>query len=153
METKAIKIKVPKGYVIDEENSTFGRIVFKPKQVNTWTDIVNISGVYINERSVLLKDVFKSAECNRNVFLNKNYAKSALALAQISQLLPYYDSNVDWNNISKKKFVIIYNASLSLFCIDDYYTAKQFLAFNTQEEAERFIKHNKQLLKDYFMVD
>ena len=30
METKELKIKVPKGYEIDKENSTFERIIFKP---------------------------------------------------------------------------------------------------------------------------
>lgn len=154
METKEIKIKVPKGYEIDKENSTFERIVLKPKQVNTWTDIADISGVYIHDGSELVKiDKLATKESNTNVFLNEKYAKSALALAQISQLLPYYDSEVVWHCRNKKKYVIRYNMFSGFFEIVEYYITPQLFAFNSLPEAERFLEHNEQLLKDYFMID
>lgn len=40
METKEVKIEVPKGYEIDKENSTFERIKFKPiKKAMTYNDV------------------------------------------------------------------------------------------------------------------
>ena len=40
METKEVKIEVPKGYEIDKENSTFERIKFKPiKKAMTYDDV------------------------------------------------------------------------------------------------------------------
>ena len=84
------------------------------------------------------------------MFLNKKYAKSALALAQISQLLPYYDAKVDWDS-SYVKYVI--TRTRDGLTIDDNYYTYQLLAFNTYEEAERFLKYNEQLVKDYYMIE
>ena len=45
---KEINITVPEGYEIDKENSTFECIKFKKRiQVNTWTDLPKVPGVYI----------------------------------------------------------------------------------------------------------
>ena len=86
---------------------------------------------------------------NKNVFLNKKYAKSALALAQISQLLPYYDSKVDWDRPTVKYCICRVNNNTS---IDKWEAFYHPMAFNTREEAERFLKHNEQLVKDFYML-
>lgn len=151
MEPKDIKITIPEGYEIDMEKSTFERIVFKKKKViNSWEDLKNIKGVFINYASII-QEVRESIldDDNRNVFLNEKYAKSALALAQISQLLPYYDSNVNWKNI-KYKYCI--NKEHDKIVIKQWSSIYHILAFNSMEEAERFLKYNEQLVKDYFML-
>ena len=150
---KEVKIQIPEGYEIDKEKSTFEKIVFKKKEstINCWKDLKKISGYGITTESLILHwSKLDNNEDNRNVFLNEKYAKSALALAQISQLLPYYDSNVKWDGttdkycICRQKEDIVINTLISSFTI---------LAFNTREEAERFLKYNEQLVKDYFMID
>lgn len=152
METKEIKIQVPEGYEIDMEKSSFERIVFKKKEntINSWEDLENIEGVFINYASNI-QECGKaiSEDDNKNVFLNEKYAKSALALAQISQLLPYYDSNVNWGN-NKSKYCI--TKEHNKIVITQWIHMYNVLAFNSQEEAERFLKHNEQLVKDYFML-
>lgn len=52
-ETKEIKINIPKGYEIDEENSTFSCIKFKKKskEINIWKDIRYIEGCFISSDS------------------------------------------------------------------------------------------------------
>jgi hypothetical protein len=148
---KELKIEIPEGYEIDKEKSSFEKIVFKKKVVvNCWEDLKHASGVYIDEDSRL-----DSAPAglvlphNKNVFLNEKYAKSALALAQISQLLPYYDTNVDWESedvkhcITRSKNNIVIGEWVQRYCI---------LAFNRKYEAERFLKHNEQLVKDFYML-
>ena len=151
---KEIKIEVPEGYEIDKEKSTFEKIVFKKKEtiVNCLGDIKIISGVYINDFSSYVHCAHESnIPDNRNMFLNEKYAKSALALAQISQLLPYYDSNVDWGNWYNYKYCILRERNKIVIQTGQYiYTP---LAFNTKEEAERFLKYNEQLVKDYYMID
>lgn len=70
-----------------------GNIVPRKKKSKfpTWEGLGNITGVFIGGRSE-----FFEASCvlvsnsNRNVFLTEKHAKSALAMAQISQLIPYY---------------------------------------------------------------
>ena len=151
---KEIKIQVPEGYKIDKEKSTFEKIVFKKKEsiVNCWEDLSKVKGVYISVDSVIC--VFNSFvdnanNRNKNVFLNEKYAKSALALAQISQLLPYYDTNVKWDGTTVK--YCIYRKDRKII-INTLTSAFEILAFNTREEAERFLKYNEQLVKDYFML-
>ena len=150
METKDIKITIPKGYEIDMEKSTFERIVFKKKTIiNSWEELQKVKGVFIDYASNIQEcEAFQYDE-NRNTFLNEKYAKSALALAQISQLLPYYDSNVDWGNATYKYCIVREYNKIS---INQWTSVYHVLAFNSRVEAERFLKYNEQLVKDYFML-
>lgn len=153
---KEFKVEIPEGYEIDKEKSTLEKIVFKKKEevVNCWKDIKRIVGSWIGYDSRINgysdNPVIHAFDGNKNVFLNEKYAKSALALAQISQLLPYYDSNVDWET-SYIKWIISreWNNIVIRQCAITYHV----MSFNTREEAERFLKHNEQLVKDYYMLD
>lgn len=148
---KGIKIQVPEGYEIDKEKSTFENIIFKKKDtINCWKDIKEISGYGITtECHIVHWSKLDNNEDNKNVFLDEKYAKSALALAQISQLLPYYDSNVDWGKATAKYCII--RMSNKIY-IEKYQSLYYLLAFNSREEAERFLKYNEQLVKDFFML-
>ena len=146
---KEIKIEIPEGYEIDKEKSTFEKIVFKKKEknVNCWKDLPEVNGYFID----IFGSIRNRDSCNNtNVFLNEKYAKSALAMAQISQLLPYYDSDVNWDNLSVKHCIVRNGNTLSIEFMRSLATV---LAFNTFEEADRFLKYNKQLVKDYYMID
>ena len=149
---KEVKIQIPEGYEIDKENSTFEKIVFKKKEpiVNCWEDLENIRGVYIDYVSNIQECESGSDDNNRNIFLNEKYAKSALALAQISQLLPYYDANVNWDSFVNKYCIVRVRRDLTVNVLQSTYN---ILAFNTREEAERFLENNEQLVKDYLMID
>jgi hypothetical protein len=72
-----------------------------------------------------------------------------LALAQISQLLPHYDADVDWTSGDGKFCICRVNNNLE---IRHWVTIYHVLAFNTKSEAERFLKHNEQLVKDFYML-
>lgn len=152
MKPKDIKIVIPKGYEIDTEKSTFERIVFKKKTIiNSWEDLEKVKGCYIDTYSSISEvDISQNCEENKNVFLNEKYAKSALALAQISQLLPYYDTNVNWEDGATFKHCIY--RQKERIVINTLNLAFEVLAFNTREEADRFLKYNEQLVKDYFML-
>ena len=153
---KEFKVEIPEGYEIDEEKSTFEKIVFKKKEevINCWEDIENIKGMWINKFSKFIDfNTDTLYTCTRdeiiNVFLNEKYAKSSLALAQISQLLPYYDSKVDWSKPTTKYCIFRYHDNITIGRWKSFYYP---IAFNTRAEAERFLKHNEQLIKDYFML-
>lgn len=150
---KELRIDIPEGYEIDKEKSTFEKIVFKKKVsiVNCWEDINDIDGTFICTYSELINvGSIPNAHNNRNVFLNEKYAKSALALAQISQLLPYYNTNVNWNLCTYKHCIVKAYNDLTINISQNIY---HMLAFNTREEAERFLKYNESLVKDYLMID
>lgn len=148
---KELKIEIPEGYEIDKENSSFEKIVFKKKfGVNCWEDLKYVTGTYISDNSYMNLAKGGLAQFhNKNVFLNKKYAKSALALAQISQLLPYYDINIDWESDKDKYCICRVRNRIEII---PWIQKHHILAFNTLPEAERFLKHNEQLVKDFYMI-
>lgn len=148
---KEVKIEIPEGYEIDKENSSFEKIVFKKKaEINCWEDLKGITGMYVSDNSFINFAKGGLAQpYNKNVFLNEKYAKSSLALAQISQLLPYYDTDVYWNILEPKYCICRVKKELEILPFAKHY---HILAFNTEDEAERFLKHNEQLVKDFYML-
>lgn len=157
METNEMVITIPEGYEIDKENSTFECIKFKKKvKINTWKDLKFISGIFINSESYLKEISTITKDSNdKNVFISKKYAKSALALAQISQLMPYYGGEIteeEWKNVRLKKYgVLLYNSKIAT---NIYYDTKQMIGFHTEEQLNRFLSfpENIQLVKDLYMV-
>ena len=162
METNEMVITIPEGYEIDKENSTFECIKFKKKkEINTWKDLPKLQGFYILGDSTINKlnedwhDV-STSDRNINIFINKKYVKASLALAQISQLMPYYGGEIteeEWKNVRLKKYgVLLYNSKIAT---NIYYDTKQMIGFHTEEQLNRFLSfpENIQLVKDLYMVD
>ena len=162
MEAKEVKITIPKGYEIDKENSTFECIKFKKiHQVNTWRQlpclkggIVGTSGKYFE----LVPNCYGTAVTVGNclTFMNEKYAKSAIALAKISQLMPYYGGEVteeEWNNLEITKYSI--KVFTNIIQKSYSYTERNMLTFHTAEDRNRFLSfpENVQLVKDFYMVD
>lgn len=162
---KELKIEVPKGYVIDKENSTFECIKFKKKEeIKTWDDLceagdvseeIRLSGYCLDDDSnICMAHRLRVNNRNRNVFSTEKEAISARAAAMISQLMPYYGGAItdeEWNSASTPKFTIFRRLNkISTGCSFAYYN---FLAFRTEDQRNEFIKYNEQLVKDYLMID
>lgn len=155
METREMIINIPEGYEIDRRNSTFECIRFKKKQsqINIWADIEHMSGVYIDDTCYIEEIEGIRVDTYSNVFI---YAKAALAMAQFSQLIPYYGgevTNEEWLSPYKFKYVILCRqgklepASATIIAYP--------LAFHTKEQLDRFMSfpENIQLAKDFYMID
>lgn len=160
METKILKIKVPEGYEIDKEQSTFEQIVFKKIEKETWESVMftkNASGSYIDLDSNIntLPEYNRFfAKDDKCVFKTEKQAKSALAYAQLTQLMALDKYNGDWQpiwNDGNKKYVISYNCD-KIILQDCYYT-HSFLAFKEESARDKFYKHHEDLIKQFYMVD
>lgn len=153
--TIKFKVDIPDGFEIDKENSTLELIVFKEiTKTLTFKDIKYIDGYYINTHSDICKIDQANDSTNRNVFLTEKHAKSALAMAQISQLIPYYGgeiTNDEWKDSSIRKYIIFRKMSYVERC--EAYANYEFLAFHTAEQRDEFLKYNERLVRDYFMLD
>ena len=159
METKEIKINVPDGYEIDKENSTFECIKFKPI-VKRWRDEEHaISGWWIGGNTVYGNDQPIYLYCSeyKHQFATKKQAKSALAMAQISQIMANDKrfggvfTDEEWRDRYVIKYIIDRDANvISCWKGDCKY---KFLAFHTEEQRKLFLKENKDLVKDYLMID
>ena len=156
---KEIKITPPDGYEIDRENSTFECIKFKPV-IKRWRDeeYTDINGYFINNASAIIPISQKyNNDVNRNIFASKKQAKSALAMAYISQIMVNDKrfggviTDEEWNNMTIK-YCIMRHFSHRI-AVGNSQVEYYFLAFHTSKQRDLFLKENEDLVKDYFMLD
>ena len=130
------------------------------KEVKTWDDLIGTKvpkeSYFIGGSSRISKIITNQTfdmKYDRNLFIDEKHAKSALAMAQISQLIPYYGgviTDTEWNNSNVRKYVITRrnNSIIS----ESFNIIYHLLAFHTREQRDEFLKNNKQLVVDYFML-
>jgi len=100
--------------------------------------------------------LFLNEEYNYDVFATEKQAKSALAMARISQLLAndkrYGGVVTDEEWIESKMKYVIFRLLGKIECCE-LAQAYKLLAFHTPEQRELFLAENEQLVKDYLMID
>ena len=154
------KITVPKGCKIESVEHDDNEVVImfsedKKKEVRTWEDLkgsrVPFDSCYIDRNGELSSYRYFFGDTDKHVFINEKHAKSALAMAQISQLMPYYGGAItdeEWNNSDVLKYSICRNEDYVSFKSQHY----ELLSFHTEEQRNDFLKYNEQLVKDYLMI-
>ena len=110
METKEIKINIPRGYEIDKENSTFEYIKFKPIKNITYEDVCdNIFaknyGYYIGPSGNICDISLEGFTCDVNNTPNKKQLERLLALNQLMNIAYYYNHH----KYVEKGYIIAYN--------------------------------------------
>lgn len=173
METKEVKIEIPEGYEIDKENSTFECIKFKKRDVS-WRSTETNDSNYINKMSGYTIGVgseplevknWLHTKFNRFLFATEKQAKSALAMAQISQIMANDErfggvvKELDFGNTCAKRFWQIQRIKLksekpyiAINQVDASYNYS-VLIFYKLEQAVLFLEENEDLVKDYLMID
>jgi hypothetical protein len=151
-----ITIEVPEGCVIDTENSTATKLVFKKVEVQekkpkalpkTWEEIERIKGWFVTGDSKLGEVSVLPTYDARNTFETKEQALASIALAQLSILRDIYRQGwvPDWTDHSYEKF--------SITPINDDYKIyprwydNHFLSFQSQEIAEEFLENFRDLIE------
>lgn len=157
---QSITIKIPDGYEIDTDNSTFTNIVFKPienKYPNSWDDAFvdsNLNGYCIACGTVSQYFKNNASKIDTEIYKTEKQAKSALAYAQITQLMALPCYNGDW--------VPDWNEAITKYCIER--TNKNLkksehchlfipICFKSSEVRDAFLQNNEKLLKQYFEMD
>ena len=133
-------------------------IVVTPKKVvRTWEDLIDrkwIQGFWIHTNSEILQYNGPIGTNHKDLFIFEKHAKSALAMAQVSQLMPYFGGEItdeEWADENMKKYVIYkYKGFNDEDTVTDTYF---FLAFHTEKQRDEFLKYNEQLVKDYLMIE
>ena len=156
---KSFKVQIPEGYEIDKEKSTFTNIVFKPivsKYPKSWEDAFvgnPIFGYWIGTPSEIIEADVNASSVDKNVFKTEKQAKSALAYAQLTQLMALPCYNGDWKpnwssfNNEKKYGITFYG---NKYQIESTYTRHYFLAFQSEEKAKIFLTLYKDLIDVFF---
>lgn len=155
-----IRIEIPEGMEIDKEKSNFeiGKIAFKKKkqEIKTWRDLIGFdipigSALMVEKVENPFSYSFFTSD-DRSVFIDEKHAKSALAMAMISQLMPFYGGSItdeEWNNSQINKYTICRKKDYSSFLNSSHY---EFLAFHTKKQRYDFFYNNEQLVNDYLMI-
>ena len=152
------EIKSPEGYEIDVENSTLDCIKFKPIVNFRYNNSKIISGWFISSNDATIKPVVNmyNVKTTHNVFATDKQAKSALAMAQISQIIANDKrfggivTDKEWNDSLISKYVIKRERN-NIIC-DCHMVCYQFIAFHTFEQRTLFLKENEDLVRDYLML-
>lgn len=130
----------------------------KPKTL-IWEELPIGGGVCIRHDSEIVpSDRFRAGKysADKNVFRTEKHAKAALAMAQISQLMPYYGGEItdeEWCDVFKTKYTVCRDkGGIDMY---DAYSCYEFIAFRTVEDRKRFMsrEENVRLVKEYFMID
>ena len=125
-------------------------LVENPKLPESWMDLNEVSGYYVDSFSKI--DSYENrptSEENKNVFVNQNLAKSAVAKAQLSQLLHSFHSG--WSN-QLDNYAIFPQISEGI--IKPYIgisVLPQFLSFRSREKAILFYQQHEDLIQEYWL--
>ena len=144
---KEIKIQVPEGYEIDEKNSTFECIKFKPiKKVETYDDVAR--ELFLNKKAYFtdvhrkISDVtMRNDYWGPNNCVTRKQAEKLLAINKLMNVAHYLnkDWKPDWNNHYQNKFYIFVRDGVANI---DYVLAASdgAIVFPDRETAKRAIE-------------
>ena len=159
METKkVIEFNIPEGYIIDNSKSTGTKIVCKPiepKYPKSWNEAFIsevIKGYYVEGSSIGYTSHNKCTIEDRYTFKAEKQAASALAYAQLTQLmaLPCYngDWTPNWDCQNQEKYCItrLKSGLVKL----DYSGYFSFLAFKSKKVRDEFYHNHMDLIKQFY---
>ena len=158
-EEKSFKVQIPEGYEIDKENSTFEYIKYKKvksEYPKSWDEAFvgnNVSGYWVGSSGEIRVANRTALRDDKNTFKYEEQAESALAYAQLTQLMALPCFNGDWkpnwtsSNNEKKYGISFYN---NKYDIESTYTWHYFLAFQSEEKAKIFLELYKDLIDVFF---
>lgn len=134
-------------------------IVAEIEEPERWADDKNAEGegYFIGNDSYVKWDKGSlNNEINFKLFASKNLAKSALAMARISQLMAHDEryggaiTDEEWTIYNRKYVIERWNGRIEM---NEYRFNYTFLAFHTPEQRNLFLKENEQLVRNYLMID
>ena len=165
METRNVKISLETAKRWYEQGGEFKEMAlsaFTESELNPirneWDSKIlgkDIDGFYISSLSWI--NLFKKNCSKRDnaTFKTEKQAKSALAYAQLTQLmaLPEYNGNwvPDWSDDCEEKYIIkrVRNSIESY----TFSNAHHHISFKSKEIRDKFLENNLDLLKEYFELD
>ena len=148
METKELKIEIPKGYEIDKDHSTFECIKFKPIKDITYGDVCNYifatcnkdTGYFIGNFGNIKPTIGFSNEGRKekNNATNEKQLKKLLALNQLLNIAEYYNKQHGIGIITTIMYDNV-NQVYSVTNTSTMYVCGIKAIFNRKEDAQAVI--------------
>ena len=137
---KELKIIPPIGYEIDNQKSTFEKIIFKkiPENPKTWEEYCSLmkgKTVYYTNCNTITVSGFSDAH---DKFVNKKRAEQFIALGKLLQLRDYWVGDWKRNSSSLANTYLVYNNEIKNTVVAKIYGENFPLTFPTKEMAEEF---------------
>lgn len=160
METKNLKITLEQAkelltttpQLTEVIYNTFPELKPKLKVLDRWEDIGEIGGYYVDDCSTISEILYENSfDNNKNIFATKKQAESALAYAQLTQLMKATGDcdNINWDDCNEKFIIHRYDNNLHVSSVINYY---RHIAFNTREIRDEFLEKHQELLKKFFQI-
>lgn len=142
---KIHKTKIPNGYEIDKESSTFETIVFKEIKSNYPTNIEDVKG---RDYFIIANgNIHRTGGNDPNQVSTKERAKAFLALMQLVELRDAWnaiDGGVEWDYNSNNYIIHVYGGKIEL----TYYRYSfRPLHFRKRETRDLFFEIFKDLIE------
>lgn len=154
---EAVQIYTSEGKFYTDDNISKNDLVIVQE---FWSDKENkdADGYFIGFESDIIHSYAKYTKEKYKYFASKKQAKSALAMAMISQIMANDVENFggvvtdeEWKNRTLVKYSIRrLNNDIRFMCS---YLDYRFLAFHTKDQRDLFLEKYPNLVKDYLMVD
>lgn len=140
-------MKIPEGYEIDEDKSTFVFKKIKKELPKSWEELEKIKGYYVEKYSKISNT--EICDCNdgmRNIFKTKEQAEASIALAQLSQLIDVYRDGwiPDWV-LNDTKFIIYFYRGILSDCTCSH--SEHFLSFQNAVIRTLFLENFRDLIE------
>lgn len=141
---KTLKIEIPEGYEIDEENSTFKKIVFK-EVINDYP----LSVCYVKGRDWYIDSVgyITSTESKTpNQLSTEERAEAFLSLMQLVELRDAWneiDGGKEWSFDECNYVIDVFDGKLNK---ENYRSSYTVLHFRKEETRDKFLKTFKDLI-------
>ena len=159
-EEKSFKVQIPEGYEIDKENSTFEYIKYKKvksEYPKSWDEAFvgnNVSGYWVGSSGKIRIANKVAIRDDKNTFKYEEQAESALAYAQLTQLmaLPCYngDWTPNWDDPNQEKYCIT-RMKYDIVKLD-YSGYFSFLAFKSSKIRDAFFDNHMDLIKQFHQL-
>ena len=146
---KTIEIQIPEGHEVDEEKSTFTKIVFREKKYKYAETLYDIDRRFYTDAhgNVCKVDAYESQSPNH--FSTEERGEEVLALIQ---LLEFRDNvnKVDgfvpnWQDVEQNKYCISLHSTRFPIEVESF--SPRLLSFGSTETAEQFLETHKELIE------
>lgn len=143
---------------LEEEDYKWDDSLTLSKIQKRWRDEedTEVNDYYIHSDSHIVKHSSYNSDINYNIFATEKQAKSALAMAQISQIMANDErfggivTDEEWCDNVPCYYVILKVRNILVITTSYRY---EYLGFHTMEQANLFLEENEDLIKDYYMLD
>ena len=145
----------PELNIILQETFSEEELGLKKPLPKTWYELMSICGYSTTELDSKLRFYrnLVTRDDSRNLFATEAQAKSAIAYAQLTQLMKAYngDWEPDWEDDMELKYVI--DRDRNGLERSSYYTSYSFLAFKDPEVRDKFLENFQEIIKVFYQID